>query len=137
MITCLERADHLALVFVMLNCVFVTLPCGILGQVWYLILSILDLCPFYYIVPSNMHCPVFSFIILLENMVVPQRSNFIQFVRISYEDPRFISSEHYILPTLIITGICFGVRGLVIIRLMFVHYTLSSVWTAEWPPFEK
>ena len=23
--------------FVMFNCVFVTLPCGILGQVWYLI----------------------------------------------------------------------------------------------------
>ena len=23
------------------------------------------------------------------------------------------------------------------IRLMFVHYTLSSVWVAEWPPFEK
>ena len=26
--------------FVMLNCVFVTFPCGILGQVWYLIVSI-------------------------------------------------------------------------------------------------
>ena len=25
---------------VMFNCVFVTFPCGILGQVWYLILSI-------------------------------------------------------------------------------------------------
>ena len=23
------------------------------------------------------------------------------------------------------------------IRLMFVQYTLSSVWVAEWPPFEK
>ena len=30
--------------FVMLNCVFVTLPCGILGQVWYLIVSIPDIC---------------------------------------------------------------------------------------------
>ena len=30
--------------FVMFNCVFVTLPCGILGQVWYLNLSISDLC---------------------------------------------------------------------------------------------
>ena len=30
--------------FVMLNCVFVTFPCGILGQVWYLIVSIPDLC---------------------------------------------------------------------------------------------
>ena len=30
--------------FVMLNCVFVTFPCGILDQVWYLIVSIPDLC---------------------------------------------------------------------------------------------
>ena len=28
------------------NCVFVTFPLGILGQVWYLIVSIPDLCPF-------------------------------------------------------------------------------------------
>ena len=36
--------------FVMSNCVFVTFLCGILGQilgqVWYLIISIPDLCPF-------------------------------------------------------------------------------------------
>ena len=32
------------LLFVMFNYVFVTFPCGILGQVWYLILSIPDLC---------------------------------------------------------------------------------------------
>ena len=30
--------------FVMFNCVFVTFPCGILGQVCYLILLISDLC---------------------------------------------------------------------------------------------
>ena len=30
--------------FVMFNCVFVTFPCGILGQVWYLIVSIPGLC---------------------------------------------------------------------------------------------
>ena len=29
--------------FVMFNCVFVTCPCGNLGQVWYLIVSIPDL----------------------------------------------------------------------------------------------
>ena len=28
--------------FVMFNCAFVTFPCGILGQVWYLIVSIPD-----------------------------------------------------------------------------------------------
>ena len=32
--------------FVVLNCVFVTFLCGILGQVWCLTLSISDLCPF-------------------------------------------------------------------------------------------
>ena len=30
--------------FVMLNCVLVTYPCVILGQVWYLIVLISDLC---------------------------------------------------------------------------------------------
>ena len=30
--------------FVMFNCVFVTFPCCILGQVWHLIVSIPDLC---------------------------------------------------------------------------------------------
>ena len=49
-----------SLSFVMLkNCVFITCPCGILGQVWYLIVLLPDLCPFYYIVQSNTHCPVF------------------------------------------------------------------------------
>ena len=32
------------LLFVMFNCVFVTFPCGILGQMRYLIVSIPDLC---------------------------------------------------------------------------------------------
>ena len=32
------------LLFVMFNCVSVTFPCGILRQVWYLIVSIPDLC---------------------------------------------------------------------------------------------
>ena len=34
--------------FVMFNCAFVTFPCGILGQVRYLIVSIPGLCPLYY-----------------------------------------------------------------------------------------
>ena len=41
-VTCWERADLLALVL-MLNCVIVTFRFGILGQVWYLIVSIPDL----------------------------------------------------------------------------------------------
>ena len=58
-VACLERADLLALVgdvycifvtfpfFLALvgdvYCIFVTFPCGILGQVWYLIVSFPDL----------------------------------------------------------------------------------------------
>ena len=34
--------------FVMFNCVFVTFPCGIMGRVWYLIISVPDLCPLSY-----------------------------------------------------------------------------------------
>ena len=36
--------------FVVLNCVFVTFPCGILGQVWNLIVLIPDLCPLSYFI---------------------------------------------------------------------------------------
>ena len=43
MVTCWERADLLAFVLIF-NCVFVTFPFGILGQVGYLIVSIPDLC---------------------------------------------------------------------------------------------
>ena len=32
---------------------------------------------------------------------------------------------------------CFGVRFSVMFHFMFVHYTFSSVWVAEWPPFGK
>ena len=34
--------------FVVLNCVVVTFPFGILGQVWYLIVLIPDICPLSY-----------------------------------------------------------------------------------------
>ena len=32
---------------------------------------------------------------------------------------------------------CFGVRVSVMFHLIFVHYTFSSVWVAEWQPFGK
>ena len=38
-----------SLLFVVSNCEFVTFPIGILGQVWYLIVSIPDLCTLAYI----------------------------------------------------------------------------------------
>ena len=46
-VTCWENADLLYLVCVMFACVFVTLPYGILGQVWYLIVWIPYLCYFF------------------------------------------------------------------------------------------
>ena len=42
-VTCLERNDLLALVCDV-YCIFVTFPCGILGLVWYLIVSFPELC---------------------------------------------------------------------------------------------
>ena len=42
-VTCWEGLTSWSL-FVMFYCVCVTFPCGILGQVWYLIVSIPDLC---------------------------------------------------------------------------------------------
>ena len=42
--TCCERADLLALLYVMFSCVFVTFQYGALGQVLYSIVSIPDLC---------------------------------------------------------------------------------------------
>ena len=43
-VTCWERANLLALMYVMFSCVFVTLPCGVLGQLWFLVVLIPDLC---------------------------------------------------------------------------------------------
>ena len=37
------------LLFVMFNCVFLTFPCGILGQVWYLIVSFPNICRLSYL----------------------------------------------------------------------------------------
>ena len=42
--TCQERAGLLALLYVMFSCVMVTFPCVVLGQIWYLIVSIPDFC---------------------------------------------------------------------------------------------
>ena len=53
-VTCWGRADLLALVC-NVYCILVTFPCGIPGQVWYLIVSIPDLCHlFYFKIKQNM-----------------------------------------------------------------------------------
>ena len=43
-ITCWEKANLLAVLVVMFSCVFVTFPCGALGQMWYLVVLLPDLC---------------------------------------------------------------------------------------------
>ena len=43
-VNCWERANFLALFCAMSYCGFVTFPFGVLGQMWYLIVSIPDLC---------------------------------------------------------------------------------------------
>ena len=55
-ITCWEMAHPLALVCVDFLC-FVTLPYGVLGQVWILIVPIPDLClPFYFYFYASHSC---------------------------------------------------------------------------------
>ena len=39
-----ERVNLMAVLYVMFSLCFVTFPCGVLGQVWYLIVLIPDLC---------------------------------------------------------------------------------------------
>ena len=65
--------------FVMFNCVFVTLPCGILGQVWYLIVSIPDLCRLSYFIHlyifehasiSLDHKPLLTLCLLVAKIVI-------------------------------------------------------------------
>ena len=53
------------LLFVMFNCVFVTFPCGILGQVWYLIVSIPDLCCLSYFEEVHKHEEAGTFLLIL------------------------------------------------------------------------
>ena len=66
-VTCWERADLLALVGDV-YCIFVTFPCGILGQVWYLIVSFPDLCrlsnfgsKLFHTLMVFLHCSYFIF----------------------------------------------------------------------------
>ena len=56
-ITCWERADLLAHLCVMFSCVFVTFQYCVPGQVYYLDVSIPDLCilPYFAIIPNPGH----------------------------------------------------------------------------------
>ena len=43
-VTCWERFNLLTLLYVMFSCIFGAFQCGVLGQVWYLIVLIPVLC---------------------------------------------------------------------------------------------
>ena len=52
-VSCWERADLLARLFVMFSCDFVTFSYGDLDQVWYLVVPVPDLCFLAYFVYYN------------------------------------------------------------------------------------
>ena len=49
-VTCWERADLFDVLYVIFSCAFVTFPYGVLGQVWYVSVSMPDLCLLSYFV---------------------------------------------------------------------------------------
>ena len=53
------------LLFVILKCVFVTFPCGIIGQVWHLIVAMPDLCRLSYFL-----CDCVSLFMLIHGALV-------------------------------------------------------------------
>ena len=63
-VTCCERADLLVLLCVTFPCAFVTFLYGVLGQVWYLIVLIPDLCLLSYFRVEPCVC-LFDFILYL------------------------------------------------------------------------
>ena len=69
------------LLFVMFNCVFVTFPCGILGQVWYFIVSIRDLCRLSYFYSIIQSCQQLS---IRESIRPPVRPSMCQSWRQAY-----------------------------------------------------
>ena len=60
-VTCLERADLLLALVGDAYCIFVTFPCGILSQVWYLIVSLPDPCFLsYFAMFPNFYCTILA-----------------------------------------------------------------------------
>ena len=63
-VTCWGGASILVLLFVMFSCVLVTFPYGVLGQVWYLIVSIPDRCLLPYFSNVDATCTFSGFALL-------------------------------------------------------------------------
>ena len=73
-VTCWERAGLLALVCDVLLCVC-SFPIGVLDQVWYLIVSIPDLCHLYYFVTLTIDS-IMSFLNLMDVQNVRKNTRF-------------------------------------------------------------
>ena len=69
-VTCWGKVDLLALVCDV-YCVFVTFPCGILGQVWYLIISFPDLCHLLTLPTRDPYEPMNEIVLLITYALKP------------------------------------------------------------------
>ena len=77
-VACWERANLLALLYVMFSCVFVNFRCGVMGQVWYLIVYISDLCLYliYHLFIKERHVGnIFCLLFLLLAIIVTKKLN--------------------------------------------------------------
>ena len=72
-----------------------------------------------------------------------RKKNIMHYKRIGYNLNVIRQSACLVIGTITVGGYavvyvsCFGVRVSVMFHFMFVHYTFSSVWVAELPPFGK
>ena len=140
-VTCWERAELLALLCGMFSCVFVTFPYGVLGQVWYLIVSIPDRCLLPYFViyrsskspwplflgeggPGHFHC--MNFFIIHVPVVKP---SFISFYNTSESllDWRCTLPEDVDLTQLFADDLaCSGFRQILLTCLIFMDYRVNT-----------
>ena len=67
-VTWWERADLLVLLYVMFSCFFVTFPCSVLGQMWFLIVSIPNICLFPHFEETWLHMNLYTEVILYHNI---------------------------------------------------------------------
>ena len=65
MVTCWEKANLLTLLYDVFSCAFVTFSCGVLGQVWHLVVSSPDRCLLTYFVVVVLLLSFCAFLLLV------------------------------------------------------------------------
>ena len=93
--------------------------CALLAK-WYLFI--------YVVIPINR---------LRENLILENFYSKHSSICFHIYNKRFVHTDYFNIHSDVVSVSCFGVRFSVMFHLMFVHYTFSSVWVAEWPPFGK